>query len=160
MTALHHDQPVRIDKALGFGIAKVKITHADLTAAAANETLDWDTLVASLPKGSSVPANARIMWAWGNLLEEFAGGSAGTAVVDLGDDGIADELMSAINVFTGAGTGLFAMDGAYSLGAAIEATAYNAKIKITITGDTVDNLTAGELELFIYYQEINSDALL
>jgi hypothetical protein len=161
MSTLHHNQPIRIDRAVTHGVAKVRVTHADLTAAALTQTLDWDDLVNASTSGreSSVPANARIMRQWSNLIEEFSGGTVATCVYDVGDDGTADELSSAINVFTGAGTGLKDADGSYTWGGSIEAD-YNGKIKFTTTVGDVADLDAGEIEFFIQYEVINSDALL
>lgn len=162
MSTQHINQPIRIDSAVTFGVAKVRVTHADLTTAGASQVLDWDDLVnasGSHSRECSVPANARILRQWSDLLEEFSGGDVTAVVMDVGDDGVDDELTSAIDVFTGAGTGLKLADGAYTWGGAIEAD-YNGKITFTASDGDVADLDAGEVEIFIQYEAINSDALL
>jgi hypothetical protein len=149
---------VRIDKTVTYGTARVLVTHADLTAAATSEVLDWDTLVDAAFREGAVPTNARVTYAWANLLEEFAGGTVSACTLSLGDNGAATELINAVDVFTGAGTGLKVKDGAYTLGT-FEAD-YDAKITVTTTTDNVVSLTAGKIELFIQYEALNTDALL
>ena len=149
---------VRIDKTTTYGTARVLVTHADLTAAATSQVLDWDDLVAAAFREGSVPTNARVMYAWGNLLTEFSGGSVSACTLSLGDGGAATELLNAVNVFTGAGAGLKTKNGAYTLGT-FEAD-YDAKITVTTTDDDVADLTAGAIELFIQWEAINTDALL
>jgi hypothetical protein len=137
-----------------YGTAVCRLKHDDLTAAAVTETVTWAALVTA-NGGSNPPANARIMHCHFDLIEVFAGGSVATCVVDVGDAGTADELISAINIFTGATLGLTMMDGAYTLGT-FEA-AYTPTIKVTTTTDNVDALTTGELELRIMYQAFTAD---
>ena len=158
MTVKHH-QSIEIQGA-DIGVARCRLAFDDLTATAANESIAWSALVTAHPTGaSSVPANAYIVGAGVNIIEDFSGGSAATAVFDLGDAGNDDELLAAVDCFTGAKAAaqLTVKNGAYTLGT-FEATAYVPLIDTTITADTVDNLTAGQAEFWIEYRAMTTDA--
>lgn len=147
-TALEYKTPITIDRVAKHGVAKVLVTHEDLTEEDGSQTLDWSTIATAL-REQDVPSNARLMWAYHNLLEEFAGGAVSAATLSLGDAGTANELINAQSIFTGAGAGIKAPNGSYTLGT-FEA-AYDAKITIATTDGNVADLTAGKLELFIEY---------
>jgi hypothetical protein len=144
------------------GTAVVRLSHTDLTAAALTETVTLDALRVAHPDGQAgeVPANARIMYAYINLIEVFAGGSVATCVVDVGDTVDPNELIAAHNVFTGATLGPGTTAGAYTLGS-LEADypGDGAAVVVTTTVGNVDTLTSGEAEICIVYQALTSDAL-
>ena len=79
-------QPVTVDSLVTQGTAKLKITHADLTAAATSQVITFNTLAAA-NGGQLMPAKSRVMYAWINLLTEFSGGAVSALVVKLGDAG-------------------------------------------------------------------------
>lgn len=154
--------PLKIDAALTLGVAKLRITHEDLTDEDTSQTLDWDDLVVDGDqhlRESTVPANAVILFQWQNLLEEFSGGSVSACTLSVGDGGSATELTNALDVFTGAGTGLKAGNGSYTKGAAIEAD-YDGKVTIATVDGNLADLDAGEVEVFIYYAALPTGALL
>jgi hypothetical protein len=145
-----------------YGTAVVRLSHTDLTAAALTETVTLDALRVAHPDGQAgvVPANARIMYAYVNLITPFSGGTVATCVVDVGDTAIPSELIAAHNVFTGATLGPGTTAGAYTLGA-LEAdyTGDGAAVVVTTTVGNVADLTAGAAEICIIYQALTSDAL-
>lgn len=153
MSTLHLNQPVRIDSAVTYGVAKVRVAVADLTEAATV----WNTLAAAQGE-SPVPANARIMYAWGVLREVFAGGDATAVAVSLGDAGGTTELFNALNVFTGETLGMKGMNGSYTRGT-LEAD-YGPRITVASTDDDLDNLETGLIDLYIQYEAINTDAVI
>ena len=156
MSTLNINQPIRIDSGITLGVARLRLTHADLTDADGSQSFTFNSL--ALGKGESVvPANARIMSCHLNLLEEFAGGSASAVTLSLGDAGSGTELINALSVFTGAGTGIKAGNGSYTLGT-FEA-AYAPLVVIASTDDDLDNLTAGIVEISIVYQAIETASL-
>jgi hypothetical protein len=162
MMPTFQNHPIRIDGAITHGVAKVLITHADLSDNDTSQVLDWDDLVTaagSHHREYPVPANALILRQWHNLRQEFAGGGATAVVMDVGDGDVDDELAAGKNVFTGAGTGLVLGDGAYAWGEAIEAD-YNGKITFTVTDGTCLGLTAGIVEVFVEYLALNASAVL
>ena len=138
------------------GSATIALTHADLTAAAPSQTLTFAQLLGSHPKGQAIPADATLEIVEVLLITEFAGGLAATAVFIAGEvAGDTDELFTAVNVFTGAGAGKTQKNGALSL--PVFAAAYVGQVSLTITGDTVDNLTAGALEIRFAYRASIAD---
>lgn len=156
MSALHLNQPIRIDSGITHGVARLRITHADLTDEDGSQSFTFNSL--ALGKGeSTVPANARIMSCHLNLLEEFSGGDATAVTLSLGDAGAGTELMNAINVFTGAGTGIKVGNGAYTLGT-FEA-AYAPLVVIASSDADVADLDAGIVEISIVYQAIETASL-
>ena len=132
-------QPIIIDSLVKHGCAVCRITHADLTDADTSQTLTLSTLAVGLGE-SAIPANARPMFAWVNVLVPFAGGGNTEVTIALGDAGDIDELISAVSVFTGA-SGILPKTGTYSLGA-FEA-AYAPIATFTTTTGTCAGLTAG-----------------
>lgn len=157
MSTLHINQPIRIDSAVTIGVAKVRVTRADLTDADGSQTLVWNTLAVGQGE-SPVPANARIMYAWGVLREVFAGGTASAVTVSLGDVGSTTELFNALNVFTGQTLGMKGMNGSYTRGT-LESD-YGPRITVASADDDLDNLETGIIDLYIQYEAINTDAVL
>ncbi len=149
----HH--PLRIDKVLTVGVAKCRVDVSDLTESdSASDVLSFNAL--ALGHGESpVPANARPMFAWVNIIEPFSGGDAASCTVELGDAGDDDELIEAVSVFTGA-SGMLPKTGSYTLGT-FEA-AYDPIITMTVTGSgaTLDALEAGAIEVCIQYEAIST----
>jgi hypothetical protein len=127
----------------------MKITHVDLTTAGVAQTILWSALKLTQRLAEVVPANAVIIDAELLLITEFSGGGAASVVLTMGDAAVPDELLTAVNVFTGAGTGLTKKNGAYTLGS-FEA-AYVPQVTITSDVD-VDLLTAGSAEMRITYR--------
>lgn len=156
--ATNYKHPITIDGVATHGVARVLVTHEDLTEEDGSQTLDWDTLVAAAFRQSSVPANARPIWAYANLLEVFAGGAVSAATLSLGDAGAPTELLNAVNVFTGQALGIKAKNGAYTLGT-FEAD-YTAKITIATSDGDVADLDSGIAEIFIEYVSYPTASLL
>jgi hypothetical protein len=157
-----NDKQARTIQGVTHGTAVVRLSHTDLTAAAATETILLSALRNAHPNEQAglIPTNARLMYAYVNLIEVFAGGTAATAVLDLGDTAASTELIVAHNVFTGATLGPGTTPGAFTLGG-LEAdyVTAGAAVTCTITIDTVDNLTTGEADICIVYQALTSDSL-
>lgn len=156
-----YPKPIKINGVI-HGLAVVRLSHDDLTAAALTETVLLSTLRGAHPGGISgvLPANARIMYVYANLIEEFAGGAVATCVIDVGDTAVPTELLVAHNVFTGAGLGIGTTPGAFTLGT-LEADypAAGAAVVVTTTTANVDQLTAGEVEIGIIYQGLAIESL-
>lgn len=149
------NKPIRIDKAVTYGVAKYRITHADLTDDDTSQTITLSEL-AQGAAGSVVPANARVMFAWANVVVPFSGGTVSAVTVALGDAGDIDELITAVSVFTGA-SGILPKSGAYTLGT--YETAYAPIATFTSVDGNLLALDAGVLELFVQYEAITADAL-
>lgn len=101
---LVQNQPVHTNGVV-HGVATVKLTHADLTAASTSEAVTLATLMANHPNGASViPANAIPQRVWLRRVRDFSGTDVATCVFILGDAGDTDELTpgSGIDIFTGA----------------------------------------------------------
>jgi hypothetical protein len=155
MAATKLKTPLQIDAALTFGVAKIRVDAADLTDSDTSQALTLNAM--AIGRGESpVPANARIMYAWVNVITGFEGGTLSALTVTLGDAGAATELLTATDVFTGA-EGVAPMDGAYAVGT-FEA-AYAPVATFAATGDDMDNIDTGALEICIAYEAINTDSL-
>jgi hypothetical protein len=158
MTTPVKDHRPRQIQGIKYGVARCRVDFDDLTAAATSEVITFAEAIVNHPTGAeAVPTNARVMFAWINLLEEFAGGSVSAITMDLGDAGNDDELVAAEDVFTGASTGVKTGAGAYTLGT-FEA-AYTPILTFEATDDNVVNLTAGAVEVCIAYQAVDSDSI-
>jgi hypothetical protein len=149
------NHPLVIDKVLTVGVAKCRITHEDLTDEDTSQALTFNTLAVGTGD-SPVPATARIIYAWINIIEPFAGGSASAVTAILGDAGSSNELITAVSIFTGA-SGLKVKTGSYTLGT-FEA-AYAPIVTIVSTDDDLDNLTAGIIEVCIQYEAISTSSV-
>jgi hypothetical protein len=149
-----HNQPITI-QGTGRGSAVVKMTFADIVAAApaaTSHTFAWADLVAAHRLGaSSPPINSEIQLAKIVRLDDFSGGGATAVTVGLGDAALPVELMSALDVFTGAKAtaALSVGNGVYTLGR-FEA-AYLPLVLVT-SDVNVDVLVAGSLELHIVWR--------
>lgn len=143
--------PITIDSLLTKGIAVCRITHADLTDEDTSQAITLSTLNTGNGE-SAVPANSRIMYAWINVITAFSGGGNTAVVAKLGDAGSSNELITDVDIFTGA-TGLKPKTGSYTLGT-FEATAYAPIVTFTSTTGTLAGLTAGVLEVCIEYATI------
>jgi hypothetical protein len=103
------------------------------------------------------PANARLLSAHVELDTEFSGGGVASCTVAVGDAGDNAELMTATNVFTGAGAGLKVADGALLASNQYEA-AYAPLATFVVDGaHTTDDLTAGSCVVNIEYLPITLD---
>ena len=151
MTTINRE-PMSIDGAVQRGVAKYRITHADLTDADTSQTITLSDL--ALRGGSRVPAKARVESAWYNVITAFAGGGNTAVVAKLGDAADDDELITDVSIMA---TGIKPFSGAYTRGT-YEA-AYAPKVVVTTTDGTCLGLTAGVLEIFIEYSEITSTSL-
>lgn len=154
MSTVKHDNPVKI-QGVTRGVCYAYLSFDDLSDADTSEDITWAALVTAHPDGASnPPANARITYVHANLVTEFAGGSVSACTLSLGDAGSATEQFNALDVFTGAGTGLKAKNGSYA-GTAIEA-AYTPIVRVATTTDNINSLTAGAVELAIHYEIIDT----
>lgn len=119
-------------------VQEVTITHADLTAAAATESVNL---------GAALPTNARVLGVESHLTTAFTGGTVSAIVCEAGHAGDTDSLITARNIFTGAaqtlpGNGVRPL-GTYS---GTQLTAL-----FTATGGQVVALTAGSITFRIFY---------
>jgi hypothetical protein len=152
-----HHRPIEI-QGVEYGVARCKVTHADLTDADTSQTITWAAAVALHPTGAfSPPANAMIMQAFLIPITDGAGGTVAALTVDLGDAGNLDELLALADIFTGAKAAnpILPAQGAYTLGTF--ETGYTPILTFTSTGGNLVALTAGEWEFILLYQEISTD---
>jgi hypothetical protein len=155
------DHTAREIQGAEFGVARVRVTHEDLTDTDTSQTFTWAALVAAHPTGaSSVPANAFLVQAGITRITDFAGGSISAITAKLGDSGNDDELLEAAStdIFTGAKATktIDEKNGTYTLWSVLE-TGYSPTVTIDSTSDNVDQATAGECELWIVYCAITTD---
>lgn len=136
--------------------ATVALDTSDLIASATSQVILLRTLRAVHPKGSLVPANARIHDAVLVRGVDFSGGGATSATVDAGDSVDPNELLAAVDVFTGAKAtaDMTVANGVYTLGT-FEATLYTGQLTFTSDVD-VDTLTAGACEIRIVYESFDT----
>jgi len=159
MTTRFHDslafeRTIQVGKLVTQGVAKCKITHADLTTAGTSQVLTFNTLAVGVGD-ELMPATSRVMYAWINIITPFSGGSVSALTVKLGDAGSDNELITNVSVFTGA-SGLKTKTGSYALGT-YEA-AYAPILTFTSTDDNVVSLDAGEIEVLIQYETLSTAA--
>jgi len=121
----------------------LQITHEDLDAVAVSQTI--------VDPVGAFPAGARLLGYRKQLDTEFAGGGAGSCVIDAGFNGATDELDDGQDIFTGAGTG-------ETFGAGGNAVPEQPRdlggltLQATITANVnVALLTAGDLTLEVLY---------
>jgi len=149
-------QPIQYDSAVTLGVAKLRINPARLTAAATGQTLTFNALAFGQGE-SQLPANARITYAWINIITPFSGGDDVTALtLALGKAGATTELLTAVSIFTGS-TGLKPKTGAYALGA--PEAAYAPVVTLAATDGNLNTLTTGLVEVLIQYEAISSASL-
>ena len=116
----------------------------------------WQGLAAASPEGAviTLPAKGEILSCGIELVTEFAGGTVSAATASVGPNGAETTLQTAQNVFTGAGTGLKLAAGTdFTTNRAMYSTSSTTSIvcQVALTGDTSDNLTAGEVNIFLVY---------
>ncbi len=124
----------------------IRITHADLTAAAANETLN-----ASFP----IKAGQQVRAVAYKLHTAFSGGSLSSFVIDVGDGDDVDGYIDNVDVFTGAGAFGPALDGAMT--GKTYAVDDNIDFKFTGSGN-VNTADAGDIEIFFNIFDVDSIA--
>jgi hypothetical protein len=126
------------------------IAYTDFTGAGAVLTID--RVVSTQWPNRKFPANvhplenpAPIV----DLEEEFAGGAVATCVLDAGNAGDLDGLVDAVNVFTGAGTGI--KDAKNDTGTDLYdfQAALNMTVTLTTTVANLDQLTSGKATIYI-----------
>lgn len=126
-------------------VAVLDVGHADLTAAAVTETVEFAD---ALPEGS-YPLGVRM-----GLTTPFSGGSVSALVADVGVPGDPDALVDGADLFSAAVDGEAAD---HPLGIAPHklitgnAAARTPGVVFTATGDNVVNLTAGACRIVIVY---------
>ncbi len=111
-------------------------------------TLQAKTSGTAFNIGAALPANARVLATETEVVQALAGGTTSAATAKLGSatDSGDDSLMGAVDVFTA--TGILSKAGSdpyQSRGA------QQLKMKVTLTGDVMANLTAGHLKQHVYY---------
>lgn len=152
---LIHDVPtaVAVSTALPKLISKA-VTHADFTAAALTEAIDFD---------DAIPAKAIVMGAWFDLDEVFAGTDLDAAVVDLGiKAGDEDGYVDAEDAFTGADLGqrttlVNAPALFVNMPLDVDDAARTPQLTLTCTttaATDLTDLTTGEVTFYILYVEV------
>ncbi len=134
-----------------FGWVESTFTVADLTTASATEAES----IANFP-ADAYPLRADII-----IGEYFTGGAATAVTAQIGDTGDPNGLVAAVNVFDtstvgsslqNAGELTDGVEAEYgSTGPSLEA-AYAPEVLFTVTTDTADDLTAGQLTARVYYK--------
>ena len=134
---------------------KVTIKVADLIALGAVST--------GQITGFELPVGAEVTSAFANVTEALAGGTVTAATVSLGPTATWDTLLTAGNCFA---TGLLTARGTDLDGSVTAVYSMSAdtdlKLEFVLTGDTFDNLTDGEVDVYIDYIEhanYNAEAL-
>jgi len=137
-----HGEPTYVDllaelQAAAPLYAEKQITHADLTAAATSEAVDFD---------SALPAGAVILGREITVTTPFSGGGASAATVDVGGTDT-DAIVDGEDVFTGATTPKAGTSGINPNGFLGGQT-----LKATVTSDVnVGTLTAGDITVKVAY---------
>jgi len=136
---------------LGFS-HKVIITYADLTSAAANQTL---TFLPDATTPGQLPAGFAVMRSGYRLITPFTGSTISAATLDLGDKASASRYIAAN------ATDLYTASGTNTKDSVVSTTSYafsskdvadtNAQLtaKISATGANVNAATAGRLEIYL-----------
>ena len=137
-----------------YGVHKQELTigHADLTAAATNESIDF---------AAACPAGSWFIGAYIDIDTLFSGGSVSDLDVDVGiSGGDTNYLLQDLPAFTADPTGVITVGA--TVGPAFAATDSNAAkgyndgavtiaVDVKATGDNVVNLTAGDVNIVILY---------
>lgn len=135
----------RINRLDGMRIKKrqLQVEHSDLTAAATTESVDI---------GAAFGAGVVVVGAYLDVTTLFSGGSVSAITAEVGiKGGDTNSIVDAMDVFTGAATGI---KTAYGVGPAGYYGAITPAILFTATGDNVVNLTAGDLTVTIIYLDV------
>lgn len=115
------------------------ISTDDLTAGAVTEAIAL----------TGFPTNVFTLAAWVELDTEFSGGGSSSCTVQVGDAGDPDELMTATDVFTGAGAGQKSAAG--TLHGALTFEAAYAPEALVTSDVNVSLLTAGSMVIHVLY---------
>jgi hypothetical protein len=120
-----------------------QVTHADLTAAAVSEVLDFGAI--------PIPPNSIVCGVRVKLATPFSGGTVSNMAVRLGSTADDDAIVATANLFAAAADGYAS---AMTLGAAPFkkfASATQLKATFVATGDNVVNLSAGDCTIELDY---------
>ncbi len=133
-------------------VASKRIQHSDLTAAATNESIDFD---------AALPANALILGCYIDIATLFSGGAVSDLDVDVGiSGGDTDKQIVDLPAFTGDPTGEIyvgatvgaAFSAADSNNAkALETSAATIAVDTKAVGANVSVLDAGDMTIFVFY---------
>jgi hypothetical protein len=132
----------RINKAYKGRIreATKQITHADLTAAATTQTIDFD---------AALPADAFVIGVYAEVTTAMSGGAVSACTADLGvKSGDTDGFMDAVDIFTGA-----AEKASVPRGVAVPGHhgGTTPSIVVDSTGANVSVLTAGDVTFHVLF---------
>lgn len=122
---------------------------ATALAAAVNQTIDLDV---AFPR-KEFPNNVWVHGAYMRKITDFSGGAIATCTAEGGDAGDTDGLMTATNIFTGAGAGIVQTPAAAEYARRFEA-AFVPVIRIVTTVGNVNALVAGELDYFVRFMPL------
>lgn len=138
------DSPIRTS------VYQVDYDHATLAGGTATVALTSAELV----EGEVPPAGCRLIDAAYRLRTAFSGGSLSDCDLDVGDVADVDELVDGAVVFTGDPTTYAQSPGTYTP-LTREASAYAPLATFLPTGDTVDNLEAGSVLIYIRWLAVD-----
>lgn len=124
-------------------LSKYTVDYSDIAAAA---TTDTETLV-------SLPQKTIIEYIVIKHSTAFAGGSVSALTVDVGDSADADRFISAFDVMQTVGEAASETVSVIYIGAFASAT--NIILTATATGDNLDQLTAGSVDVWIKTKGMN-----
>jgi len=125
----------------------IRITTADLTTAGASESLTF-----------AVKAGQQVRSVAYKLHTAFSGGAASAVAIKVGD-GTDDDGYFDADIFTGGPAyGPDAADAELAIIGKVYAADDNIDIVITATDDTVNDLTAGDIEIFFNIVDIDQFA--
>lgn len=137
---------------------KFTVTFADFAAIAA--------MTGAYSYGVQVPNDTIIKTAYWYLNTEFSGGGTASCTMQLGDAGDTDRLITAVNVWTGAGVGFKSTTpaskgvGLYdavekSLEYLVTGGARTIQVRPTTTGANVNQLTQGSITIWLELMKLN-----
>ena len=144
---LVHDTQGVIGNATTLTTDAAALTLTQLTGGL-NGNLNAAAVTQAIPFAQVIPAGSLILAAAVEVVTDVSGGSASAAVVDVGDGTDADKYVAAEDVF-GSGGGFFQGSPGAGFtglsGPSIEPAAITPEVLITVTGDDVEALDAGEI---------------
>lgn len=124
--------------------ASLVVGHADLTAAATSESIDF---------AEALPAGARVLDAFIDITTLFSGGSVSALKVDVGvSGGDTNGFIEDATAFTGDPTGR--VNG--TRGVIPNAGGVTVAVNVKATGDNVVNLDAGAMTVYVVYSVIDA----
>lgn len=115
-------------------------------AAAVNQTIDLDV---AFPN-KTFPNNAWIHGAYIRKITDFSGGTIATATGEGGDAGDTDGLLTATDIFTGAGAGIVQTAAAAEFARRFESS-FVPTFRFVTTVGNVNAFVAGELDYFVRF---------